>query len=943
MPFTTRRVRQALCLALATTLGVTMLTDAQTMPGGAAPAVPAAPAERPAFPDLASVTKDMQAVPGLITLYRYRADDPSKDHTRLLAQIPRQLLRQDLLLATSISRGQQAGHMSVEYLIRFEILGKQVVINTPDPRYVQSPNQPVNDVINRTYTDGFLAALPIVAMAGADPVVDLGSALLSTGLAFPDGGVAGGLRRELCQYTKLKSFPDNTLIEVEMALGAFGGPGQRIGVAYALRSLPPLGSYRPRIADERVGYFTTVRQDWAMKYSERENIIRYVNRWDLKKKDPSLELSPPEKPIVFIIEKTVPLQWRKYVAEGIREWNKAYEKLGIVEAIVVQQQTDDNEFAHIDPEDARYNFFRWIVSGRAFAMGPSRADPRTGQILDADIIFDDSMVRSWYEDAETFAPRMLAATMGPDTLRFLLDNPTFMPAGYNVDDIQEALNELNADSFCNAPSHREKEAWAWNQRVRRSAGCGYAVGLRHELSLANLAAAAAAPGKKVPDRLMGEMIRHTVTHEIGHTLGLRHNFKASSWLKLDDVKRLRDTSDEPTSASIMDYNGLLLFTGDDVDKLRHLNSPCTGPYDHWAIEYGYRTAGPQDGDEKAMLAKIASRNTERELAFATDEDTVGIASPDPMVNRWDMGEDPIAWARMRSQMSDALLKNVRKWAVSNDEPRHYLRAIVGTLMSEKARNMGYVSRLVGGQMFNRNRGGDPNAKPMLVPVEAKRQREAIDMLASTLFRDDYFAVDPDLLNDLGPSRWWDWTSNPATRLDFPLHQVIMSYQASSLMYLCSPQVLQRVYDAEMKGTVEDRFTAAQLITKVRDAIWTGLNVPDNATFSDAKPLLTSIRRNLQRQHLQYLLAIADSESSSLVSPDIQSMTRFALRELAEQINGALTKARTEGGSRLDFATRAHLTECKAQIDRVLNAPYVKAAPAAIRILTTGQQQPQQQE
>src|SRR5206468_1452931 len=82
----------------------------------------------------------------------------------------------------------------------------------------------------------------------------------------------------------------------------------------------------------------------------------YVNRWDLKKKDPTLELSPPEKPIVFVIEKTVPLQWRKYVAEGIAEWNKAYEKLGIVGAIVVQQQTEDNEFANVDPEDARYNF-----------------------------------------------------------------------------------------------------------------------------------------------------------------------------------------------------------------------------------------------------------------------------------------------------------------------------------------------------------------------------------------------------------------------------------------------------------------------------------------------------------------------------------------------------------------------------------------------------------
>ena len=126
-----------------------------------------------------------------------------------------------------------------------------------------------------------------------------------------------------------------------------------VGISYSFRRLPQAGSFQPRIADERVGYFTTVRQDWAMKWSERENIVRYVNRWDVKKKDPTLEMSPPEKPIVFVVEKTVPLQWRRYVAEGIAEWNKAYEKLGIVGAIVVQQQTEDNEFANVDPVHVR--------------------------------------------------------------------------------------------------------------------------------------------------------------------------------------------------------------------------------------------------------------------------------------------------------------------------------------------------------------------------------------------------------------------------------------------------------------------------------------------------------------------------------------------------------------------------------------------------------------
>src|SRR5712671_5052923 len=112
-----------------------------------------------------------------------------------------------------------------------------------------------------------------------------------------------------------------------MAMASASGGGSSIGVSYAFRRLPSMAEYSPRLADERVGYFTTVRQDWNIKHAQRENIVRYIDRWDLKKKDASLDLSPPDHPIVFIIEKSVPLQWRKYVGEGIAEWNKAYEKL----------------------------------------------------------------------------------------------------------------------------------------------------------------------------------------------------------------------------------------------------------------------------------------------------------------------------------------------------------------------------------------------------------------------------------------------------------------------------------------------------------------------------------------------------------------------------------------------------------------------------------------
>jgi hypothetical protein len=756
--------------------------------------------------------------------------------------------------------------------------------------------------------------MPIVTLGpGGDPVVDLGAVLTSTEIA----GMRMNVRRDLCEFTKVKVFPDNALIDVDMAQVSGSGGGSSMGVSYAFRRLPSMAEYKPRLADERVGYFTTVRQDWNIKHSEKENIIRYVNRWDLKKKDPSLELSPPEKPIVFVIERTVPLQWRKYVADGIADWNKAYERLGIVGAIVVQQQTDDNEFANADPEDARYNFIRWIVTGRAFAMGPSRADPRTGQILDADIIFDDSMLRYRFNEFETFGPAPVAAAMGPDVTDFLSQNPGFIPAGESIDQVRAAKKEMGGELLFSSPLSIQ-------HGLPRNASCNYAVGLKHQLSMLDAAAEAISPGKKIPDRLIGEAIKHVVTHEVGHTLGLRHNFKSSAWLSLEEVKRRRDNTDDALIGSVMDYAPLLFFAGDEPGKVRHIASPTVGPYDLWAIEYGYKQPGREDGDEKQMLAKIGSQGTKKENAYATDEDTMGLTSPDPMSNRWDMSDDPIAWSKMRIELADTLLKDIRKWAVKNDEPNHYLKETFATLMSEKSRNLLYVSRLVGGQMYSRNRAGDPEAKPALTLLDPRKQRAALAALSETVFRDDFFLADADLYNELGSSRWMDWASSTPTRLDFPIHQVINSMQAYTLMNVCAPQVLQRVYDAELKSRAEDKFTASELILTVRDTVWDALTIDEGVKYTNAKPKFSSIRRNLQKQHLAYMLAIVDADEGRLVSPDLQNQVRYSLRELNEKIGTMLEASEKPGSSgKLDFATKAHLSECKSEIYRVLNAPHIK--------------------
>jgi hypothetical protein len=926
------RVGFCFVLAIATIAGVG-LGQAVQQAGPPAPQQGGAP-QPPALPDFNLVTRGLTPLPGLITLYQANPNDPNRDSSKLLAQIPRGLLNQDLLLVSTISRGENAGFNWGEYLIRFELQDRRVIISIPETQYVSKPNTTAGELVSRTHTAGFLAAMPVLTFAPqGDPVVDMGQVMLGALGELPPpfspqtmgfGGIAGQ-RRDLSRFTKVKSFPDNVVVDADLAFMRRDGSGTNLGISYAIRRLPPAGSYQPRVADERVGYFPTVQQDWGIKHSERENLVRYINRWDVRKKDPTLELSPPEKPAVFIIEKTVPLQWRKYVSEGILEWNKAFEKIGISNAIVVEQQTDDNEFAHVDPEDARYNFVRWVITGDAFAVAMPRVDPRSGQILNAEVAFDDSMLRAYTHEFDVFGPGPAAATLGTELTTFLEQNPQFIPLGQTPQQIKQTAEQMSGPFALDDelhPTPRSSRPTAFN----KFAMCNYAAGMQRELAMGNTLAGAT--GRKIPERLVGEVIRMIISHEVGHTLGLRHNFKASSWLTLEEIRHRRDGTDEAITASVMDYNPNLYFPGDDVEKVRHFCTPGIGPYDYWAIEYGYRVAGPQDGGEQQMLAKIAGQCTQRENAYATDEDTT-MLSPDPLSNRYDMGADPLAWAKARIDLCDAILKDIHKWGERKEQPRHYLLYSYAMVMSEKARNMLYVSRVPGGEYFNRNRVGDPNAVSPIVLVDPKQQRAAIKMLGETIFSDSYFTTDPKLLNELVPSRDWglDGLGDVFVRVDYPIHQAIMNLQAYALMNLCTPYVLQRVYDAEPKTNSEDKFTSAELLTRVRDVIWTELsNSSGEQKYTDAKPMISSIRRNLQRQHLAYLLASAGMRSGGMLSPDLQGMVRYQLRDLGDRINEVLAKAKQPDGEiQLDFATRAHLTECRDQIDKALDVQHVKRA------------------
>ncbi|MHC4090423.1 MAG: zinc-dependent metalloprotease [Planctomycetota bacterium] len=784
--------------------------------------------DKPDFPKFEEVTKDMAVKEGFWTLYH----DQKKD--KLLARIPSKMLGQHFLAASSISAGQFfAGWQWMDSVVYFERMDKNLVLIEADPRYAKGKDTELEDVIGRTYTDTILKAVKIVTEApGGDPVIDLAD-LLKTNLVRAADLFGGRVDRSLSRYGKIKVFPQNVELGVNLAvMGKAPATGGRMAAVHYSLSKIPETDYKPREADDRIGYFLTVSKDWTRPHTDRTIFRRYVNRWHLKKTDPAAEVSDvtPETQIVFYIEKTVPKKYRRYVREGILEWNKAFEQAGLRNAMQVRQQTDKT-FADIDPEDVRYNFLRWIVTGRPFAMGPSRANPFTGQILDADIIFDDSMVRAYIQDFDVYGPRAWSYGMSdPQLEEFLRAHPQW--------DCRSHQQVLAAEFAQGGDLYERFDPIDTLQRQGRPV-CEIGAGVVRDLALS--AGLAAQNGERdLPEEFIGQVIREIVMHEVGHTLGLRHNFKASSWLKLAEIKAA-SAGERPISASVMDYNANV-YAPSGTEQGQFVTT-MLGPYDYWAIDYGYRQLTEKFDDEKTMLKSITDRVAEAGLAYATDEDT-SLFGPDPSVYRYDNGDDPIAFARQRGEMITRLRKDMADWAVKEGESLQRLREAFNMLLGQQAFAAQVVARLVGGQYVNRDHKGDPNERPAFEVVPADRQREAIAFLGETVLSDQAFDFDANLLNKLAPGRWWHWESDEMDfTLEYEIHDRIRGIQSFILFQLMNPFALNRIYDNQLKVPAEgDCFDVPELFRTLNAVVWSELAEGPSGTWSNRKPRISSIRR-----------------------------------------------------------------------------------------------------
>ncbi len=840
--------------------------------------------KQPKFPPFNVLLKDAESVP----------TDPAarplfklfKKGQNLYAELGPGVFNQDLIVCASIARGvgygDVLGGMSLnfgnDWLWQFRRTDDDKInIVRRNIRFTAKSGSPESDAVKLAYTDSILFNLPIATMGpSGGPVVDLTPVFMSD-LAGVGGGLPGfGFVPSRSSWASVKAFDENVEIQVAATFAGGGyseldsvpdGRTATVHIHYSLSKLPQTG-YQPRVADDRVGYFLTVLKDYS-KSGEEDRFVRYINRWDLRKKDSGLSVSPPVKPIVFHLEKTIPIKYRQPIREGILEWNKAFDKLGFYNAVEVRQQEESDTW---DPEDVRYNTFRWITSGAGFAMGPSRVNPLTGQILDADIIFDSDFIEFWRDDYETFTPKSIAAmTGGPLDL-----------ASYQAQMKQAGHHEHSLLCRCELHSGRSRD---------------FALG-------ATVLATRKFSEEEVEKMIM-QGLKEVTMHEVGHTLGLRHNFKASSTISLDDANDTEKTKDKGLTSSVMDYAPANLMPKDS--KQGDFYSQTLGPYDYWAIDYGYTTK-----NDPAELKKIAARSGEPDLVYATDEDTRGI-DPDPLTNRWDLGSDPLAFAKARTKLVSELWDGLVDRVVKDGEGYQKARRAFGVLLSSHGQACYMASRYIGGIYVTRSHKGDKDAKAPFVVVDPAKQREAMALLEEQVFSDKPFKLPPELYNQLSSTRWSHWGSYVPMRPDLAVHEVITLWQDRILQQLLSSLTLERLHDSELRVPADqDAFTTAELLERLTKAVFAEVDNLPEADYTPRKPAISSLRRNLQRAYLQRMGDMAMGDTSA--PEDCQTVAYAELASLETRINKLLEK-----NTKLDAYSKAHLTETASRIHKILDA------------------------
>lgn len=766
-------------------------------------------APKPATPAIASIadkTKKCKKINGLFTLYR----DTTNGSVMML--IKKEQLDKEYIYFSYVENGNNStGHNKGTYRDNkvFEIKKYygQIEFQAKNVSHYFNPNNAIAKSANSNINNPVMSSEKIVAIdeSKGEYLIEADNLFLSEVLyqvktpSFGIGFNLGALSKNKTRYHEINNYPENTDIVVKyvyddpMSRGAGSAAITdsryvEVLLQHSFIAMPD-NNFQPRFDDPRIGYFTHQVND--MTSLQSVNYRDVIHRWNLEKKDKNAAISEPVKPITWWIENTTPVELRPTIKAAILQWNMAFEKAGFKNAIEIKEQPDS---ATWHAGDIRYNVLRWTSSPEPpfGGYGPSFVNPRTGEILGADIMFE------W-----VFLTNRLRS------------KNTFDKAG-----LEMLLEE----------SHQHHD------------NCSVIDHLHQQNMLGQLAINSSSKSKIEVDEFLKEALYYLVLHEVGHTLGLNHNMKSTQLHDLNGINDYNKTKDIGLNGSVMDYPAINFNLNSKTKYQYFTDKP--GPYDFWAIEFGYYEESSKTADS-IRREKILIRSTEPALTFGNDADDM--RSPgkaiDPRVMIGDMSSDAIGFARNRvvmiKKLQDSLLAEYGK----GNQSYHDLRTNYLVLTSEWGIQAGVVSRYIGGVYVDRSFANQNSTVKPFTAVPLEEQKNAMKFLNEYVFSPKAFEVPTDLANYLQQQRrGFGFFSSGE---DPKLHDRVLNIQKSILVHLLHPATLQRITDSKLYG---NKYDLSEVLKDLTNAIFQ----------ADLTGNVNTYRQNLQIEYVEMLGTVFNS-------------------------------------------------------------------------------------
>ena len=618
-----------------------------------------------------SLTLKMSKQEGLITTYQ--------KESKVFFEISKELLDEDLLMVTRFVRLPanyqaylNAGSKTSQQLIHFKKKGSQILLTQESYVNIADQKDPISLSVALNNFPPILAVFKIKNIENDRYLIDVSSYFNDDSPGF--NIIRKGLKKEYgignpdgkrSYIDTIKSFPKNTEIRHTLTYKATSAPRSNptstlsFQINHSIIALPE-NPMQIRYADERVGWFSLKKYNYSSEALKSDR-IEIIRRWRLEPSDKEAydngELVSPIKPIIYYLDPATPMKWRPYFKQGVEDWAAVFEKAGFKNAIIAKDPPSKEEDPQFSPEDIRYSTIRYVATTTRNATGPSVSDPRSGEIIESDIIWYHNHLRSYRN-------------------RYLLETGAANPKARTLD---------------------------------------------------------------TPEKEIGEMMRRVISHEVGHALGLPHNMKASSAYPIDSLRSGSFTQKMGIATTIMDYARFNYVAQPGDENIRFVRQ--LGPYDDYAIEWGYRYFSDQTPEsEKVLLNEVVDQKSMNPLYM------FGSGGNDPDTQTENIGDDPIKASEYGLKNLKVVAENLENWTTTEGQSYEDLNELYNELISVYRRYIYHVIRMVGGvneTLLNKGQDNIPYKN-----VDREEQRLALSFLDVHLWTTQNWLMQKSLISKI---------------------------------------------------------------------------------------------------------------------------------------------------------------------------------------------------